>query len=197
MDVNQLVGELDALLPATPVVPPNGSLLIMVGLPGSGKSCIVENVAGLLDCVVISTDRVRRIMWPQPTYTAAEMMSVYQVCHNLVAGRLGRSQRVIFDGANYLAARRDLFLNLAQRYRATTAVCQVQASPEAVQRRLTERHGGNRRDGDVSDADWAVYQWMASVQEAVTGEHLLLDTTDSPPEQLARRLRDYWLARER
>jgi predicted kinase len=196
MELNQLVGELDRLLPDIPAESPKGSLLIMVGLPGSGKSFIVESVARLLPSVVISTDRVRLFICPEPTYAAAEMALVYEICHCLVERRLARGQRVIFDGSNYLAARRDFLVNLARQWGVTAAVCHVQATPETVRHRLAERHSGHRRADDVSDADWDVYQWMAAVQEPITSDHLLLDTTSTPPEQSAARLRDYWLAWE-
>jgi predicted kinase len=93
-------------MPASPYARPGGSLLVMVGLPGTGKSLIVENLISITPSVVISTDGVRRYMRRYPTYTAAEMMFVYEVCHRVIEQRLGRGQRVIFDGTNHEAARR-------------------------------------------------------------------------------------------
>jgi hypothetical protein len=37
---------------------------------------------------------------------------------------------------------------------------------------------------------------MVGAQEPVVGPHLILDSTTLPPEILAGRLRDYWLACE-
>lgn len=196
MDAHHVVSEIDRAFPSAPYVRPGGSLLIMVGLPGSGKSLVVEKMANLLPCVAISTDKVRLFMRRYPTYTAAEMMFVYEVCHRLIEQRLGRGQRVVFDGTNYLAARRQQLARLAQRRNAPVAVCLVQAAEEVVRQRLLHRMGDDRRETDLSDAGWSVYQWMVQAQEPVTGPHLILDTTSIPPEELAVRLRDYWLARE-
>lgn len=196
MDAHHVISEIDRALPTVPYIRPGGSLLIMVGLPGSGKSLVVEKMAAVLPCVAISTDKVRLFMRRYPTYTAAEMMFVYEVCHRLIEQRLGRGQRVVFDGTNYLAARRQQLFKLAQRRNAPVAVCLVQASEEAVRHRLSARMGAGRRDSDLSDAGWAVYQWMVQAQEPVVGPHLILDTTTSPPDLLAAQLRDYWLTCE-
>ena len=46
---------------------------------------------------------------------------------------------------------------------------------------------------DKSDADWAVYTWMVEAQEPLVEEHLIVDTTETPAEELAKNLYEYWL----
>lgn len=197
MFAQALIDEIDRQLPDSDPVHPGGSLLLMVGLPGAGKSYVVEKLRELVPFDVITTDRVRLHVRSQPTYTAAEMAYTYEVCYGLVSRRLERGLRVVFDGSNYLAARRQRLLAIAQRHSSAVAVCQVQASEVVTRQRLTKRLEGERRNGDWSDAGWSVYQWMVEVQEPVAVPHLTLDTTDAPPEILAGRLYKYWMARER
>jgi predicted kinase len=168
----------------------------MVGLPGAGKSYILEKLQELVPFAVVTTDRVRRYVRDQPTYTAAEMTYIYEICYGVVNRRLERGMRVAFDGSNYLAARRRRLLEIAQMHNAPTAVCSVQASQEVTHRRLSSRKSGNRRSSDLSDAGWSVYQWMVEAQEPLSVPHLTLDTTETEPEKLAARLYDYWLAQE-
>jgi predicted kinase len=196
MNLQQILDELDGSLPDLPFVRRGGSFLLMAGLPGSGKSLIVEKLQARLACAVISTDCVRFFVRPRPTYTAAETMLVYELCYHLVDRRLARGRRVIFDGTNHLAQRRQQFLGLGKRRRALTAVCQIVAAPEIVRQRLAARNSSSRRNGDLSQADWAVYQWMAAAQEPITDPHLTLDSTCISPEELAERVRAYWLGRE-
>lgn len=193
MMLHRIVSDIDDFLPPAPFVHVGGSLLLMVGLPGTGKSSVVTALQERLPCIVISTDDIRLRMREQPTYTAAEMMLVYEVCYSIIELRLRQGQRVIFDASNYLAARREHVAKLAQRVGAPVAVCYVQASQEAIHQRLLQRVTGQRRDGDLSDADWSVYKWMVEAQEPVMGEHLILDTTSTPPAELASKLYDYWL----
>lgn len=193
MYLHSIVSDIDDYLPSTPFVREGGSLLMMVGLPGTGKSSVVENLQQKLACVVVSTDNIRLLMRNKPTYTAAEMMLVYEVCYSIIEARLKAGQRVIFDASNYLAARREHLKKLAQRIGAPVAVCYVQAGQEVIRERLQQRNNGRRRETDLSDADWSVYKWMVEAQEPVVGEHLILDTTMTPPNQLAAQLYEYWL----
>ncbi len=184
-------------IPQAPFVRPGGSLLVIVGLPGTGKSLLVEKLQDVLSCVVIRTDHVRLLMRESPRYTASEMVWVYEVCQRIIEMRLRQGQRVVFDGTNYQAARRERLMSVAARVNARIAVAHVQAAEEVIQQRLRDRSVGKRRDGDLSDADWSVYQWMVHAQEPIEGPHLPLDTTSTPPETLARQLRDYWVEREK
>ncbi len=193
MYLHSIVSDIDDRLPETPFAQPNGSLLMMVGLPGTGKSSVVENLIKILPAVVVSTDKIRLLMRNQPTYTAAERMLVYEVCYSIIEARLKKGQRVIFDASNYLAARRDYLRVLAQKVGAPVAVTYVQAAQDTIRERLHRRNSGQRRKGDLSDADWSVYKWMVEAQEPVVGEHLILDTTATPPQILAERLYNYWL----
>ncbi len=196
MYLHRIVTDIDDIIPAAPFVRPGGSLMMMVGLPGTGKSSIVENLSKIVPCTVISTDNVRLQMRNQPTYTAAEMMLVYEVCYSIIEVRLKRGQRVIFDASNYLAARREHLAKIGRRCGAPVAICSVQASQDTIRDRLRERIYGKRRETDLSDADWSVYKWMVEAQEPVVGEHIILDTTSNPPDVLADKLKRYWLERE-
>ena len=187
---------IDQELPTMPFVRKGGSLLMMVGLPGAGKSYIVEHLSKLVDAVVIRTDEVRLKIRNSPRYTHSEMVWVYEVCQKIIELRLRRGQRVIFDGTNFQAARRERFFNVARRRDAAIAVAYVQAAEEVIRQRLTARNNGLRREGDLSDADWSVYQWMVHAQEPITRPHKVLDTTSTPPDVLARSLRDYWIEQE-
>lgn len=188
-----LVDEIDTILPDSPFVRRGGSLLLMVGLPGSGKSSIVENLCKFVPFVLVSTDSIRAQVRRRPQYTASEMTLVYALSYQLIERRLQRGQRVVFDASNYLAARREDVTKLAENCGAPVAVCLVQAAQETVRERLFRRVTGNRRKGDLSDADWSVYKWMVEAQEPVMGPHVILDTTDTLPEPLATRLYHYWV----
>lgn len=196
MQAYGLIAQIDKELSPGSFVRAGGSLLIMVGLPGAGKSYIVEHLQALMPAAVITTDLVRRFVRERPTYSAAEMAYIYEICYALVDRRLALGQRVIFDGSNYLAARRRRLVQIARRHRTAVALCQVQASEAVTRQRLSRRRSGERHESDYSDAGWPVYQWMVEAQEPIAVPHLILDTTTTAVERLAARLADYWTARE-
>jgi len=173
-----------------------GSLLIMVGLPGAGKSYLVRHLSQLVPCAVVSTDQVRQHMRNRPTYSAAEMVYNYEICFSLINRRLERNQRVVFDGSNYLAERRHRLREIAQRHQVPYTVAQVQASTEVTRSRLLQRQRIGTNNEDLSDAGWSVYRWMVEAQEPVAGPHLILDTSETPVDELAYQLYQYWMKSE-
>lgn len=193
---SKLIAEIDAFLPNSPQIRDGGSLLLMAGLPGSGKSSIVYELHKLLPFVVISTDWVRVQLRNRPVYTPAEQEKVYELSYALIIRRLELGQRVVFDASNYLAARREYVVNLAKRCGAPVAIALVQAAQETIRQRLLQRMSGKRHNGDLSDADWSVYKWMVEKQEPIVGPHIILDTTDTPPINLAIQLYHYWVEAE-
>ncbi|MCA9995280.1 MAG: ATP-binding protein [Anaerolineales bacterium] len=192
MEVQEYVGAIDAGLPQLPAVRPGGSVLMMAGLPGSGKSSVAYSLCTLTECVVVSTDAVRQRMSKHPGYTLSAMSLVYEVCYAIIRRRLHQGQRVVFDASNYLAARRQRLCSIAAETNAPVAVCYVQASQEVVEARLRQRINGVRGQGDISEADWSVYMWMLAKQEPLQREHFLADTTSTPAAILAKALHHYW-----
>ena len=193
MSLQKYVVEIDEEIPQAPKAHAGSSLLMMVGLPGSGKSSIVDRLRDRFPFVVISTDGIRAHLRRNPVYTAEEMALVYDICYAVIRKRLQRGQRVVFDASNYLAARRKRVITLAEGCGAPVAICVVQAAQDTIRERLLQRMSGNRHENDQSDADWSVYKWMVEAQEPVTEPHIVLDTTATPPVELADTLYEYWL----
>lgn len=91
-------------------------LIVMAGLPASGKSTIADAAARLLGCAVISVDPIEAALWTagidrdQPTglaaYVAAEAIAEAQL-------RLGHD--VIIDAVNDVEAARQQWQDLANR----------------------------------------------------------------------------------
>lgn len=196
MDAHLLAQEIDRALPDTIFIRSGGSLLIMVGLPGTGKSQIAGHLGKMMKGVVISTDAVRRHLWPDPAYSQAEMSLVYDVCHWMVEQRLMRGQRVIFDATNLLAARRADLLRIAQAQESSVAVCRLEAKESAIRERLAIRKEQQGLEDDLSDAGWPVYRLLVESQEPIVGPYLTVDTTSTPPNDLAEQIGAYWLTCE-
>ncbi len=193
----ELVKQLDSQTAVVPFTRPGGSLLLLVGLPGSGKSSIVAHLQHHFPAVVISTDNVRTLIGQNGRYTAAQMGQVYELCYLLIERRLARGQRVVFDATNHLSARRDHLIKLGESLGAAVAIASVQAAQETVRQRLEQRFSQKRGETDLSEADWSVYKWMVETQEPIIEPHIVLDTTETPATELAEQLANYWLQVEK
>lgn len=53
-------------------------VVLVMGLPGSGKSYLARRLAELIGATYISSDRVRRDLFPAARYTAEEKAGVYE-----------------------------------------------------------------------------------------------------------------------
>ena len=196
MNVVEIIAAIDEQLESPPPNPLGGSLMILVGLPGTGKSVVASALQKRLPHVLVSTDTIRRVMTAAPSYSDEEKAQIYQLCFEIIERRLRRGQRVLFDAVNQLQIRRDQAAAVAVNLGLPAMFCYFQASPEAIKERLVQRNSANRRLGDMSDADWAVYNLLVETQEPMTNRHLILDSSSTSPEALADCLHAYWLKEE-
>ena len=158
------VGELEE-----PVRKP--CLVLVGGLPGTGKSSIARGLSREAGFVHVSSDVIRKELAGLPTaasaagpfgegiYTPEWTDRTYAECLRRAEEFLFQGERVIVD-ANFRAeARRKPFLDAALRWGVPGLFLLRTADPREVLRRL------ERRKGDASDADWAVYLRAAAAWE--------------------------------
>src|SRR3972149_3320678 len=57
------------------------ALVMVSGLPGSGKSYFSRRLAERFPFLVLETDLLRRCLSPAPTYSAEESQRLFLTCH--------------------------------------------------------------------------------------------------------------------
>jgi predicted kinase len=171
---------------STPTHPPQprttgvgAALLVMVGLPGTGKSFLARRIAVEIGAELIQTDAVRREMFPHPRYAPREMAAVYQTCHRRIAAALAQNHRVVFDATNLHERGRAVLYRLADQHGASLFVVVAYAPEPVIYSRLRSRIAG-RDPADLSDADVTVYRRMRARAEPVRRPHVVANTTVSP-----------------
>lgn len=162
------------LLPQERVVVPRPVLVVMTGLPGSGKSYVAERLAAALPAIVVEADRVRKFLFPQPKYTGWENGMVHRASQRVMERLLRQGVSVIADATNLIGFHRRLLYRLAERAGARVVVVETVAPEETIRQRLKERE---QRPGSASDADWLVYTRLAQNAEPVERSHFRMDTS--------------------
>ena len=157
-----------------PVVKP---FLIMVsGLPGTGKSYFCRRLAERVPLVILESDNLRKSLFPRPTYTAEESFRLFQACHRVVEDLLKGGIAIAFDATNLGEHHREPFYHIADRVGAVLIIVRVDAPPEVVYQRLEGRAIGVDVE-DRSEADWEVYRRMRSAVERIRRNHFAVDTS--------------------
>lgn len=164
-------------------------LVLISGLPGSGKSYFARRLAGRVKAVVIETDFVRRTLYPQPKYTGGESFYVYRVSHYLIRRLLERGYRVVFDATNLLERKREVLYNIAEQAEAKLVIVRVVAPEDVIRQRLESRE---RRPSpeDLSEATWAVYERMKKTEQPIRRQHIVVDTSRDLDASLAKVARE-------
>src|SRR3989304_2879376 len=61
------------------------ALVVVSGLPGTGKSYFCQRLAERLPFLVVETDALRRVLFPRPSYRASESQRLFATIHQLLA----------------------------------------------------------------------------------------------------------------
>ena len=171
-DVKQLMDSLGKL-PEPSVVP---VLIIVSGLPGSGKSYFSRRLAERLPLPIIESDAMRQILSQKPTYSPGESERLFRACHMLIGDLLRRGISVIFDATNLIERNREELYRIADSAEAKLIIVRLEAPPELVRQRMARRQTGIDSD-DKSEANWQVYQRMTATAQKIRRNHFAVDTS--------------------
>ena len=153
-------------------------IILICGLPGVGKSTLAKNLAPIIEATILSSDKIRKELFHNPTYSPFERKLVYNVMI-LLAKYLNEVGRSCILDATF--NREDSRIEIRERLRLSDKQFQIIecVCPEKdVISRL------NSRKDDYSDATIAVYRKMKKIYESVKIEHIVVDTTLPPLENV-------------
>ena len=169
-DVQRLTESLGKL--PEPVVKP--VLVVVSGLPGTGKSYFCQRLAERLPSVILESDALRKVLFPSPSYSSAESAHLFRAVRLLSERLLKKWVSLILDATNLSERYREYLYSIAGRLDVKLVLVRVEAPPLVVQKRLEAR----LKDADgKSDADWGVYQKMKHSVEKITRKYYVVDTS--------------------
>ncbi len=73
------------------------TLYLMLGYPGAGKTTTAEVVAKLTGATLLSSDKIRLELFPEPTFSEAEHTQLYAALNKQTEELLQQGKSVIYD----------------------------------------------------------------------------------------------------
>jgi predicted kinase len=165
-------------------LPPKGAapVLVMVGgLPSSGKSHFSRRLASRYPLAHLDSDALRRALFGQPSHSVAENRRLFDACHYVLDSLLRAGIPTIFDATNLREEHRRQVYRIADKRGAKLILVWLEAPPALIRQRL-ERRAHRADPEDVSDADPEVYERLRRDVDPIERPHLSVDTsTDIEP----------------
>jgi len=162
-------------------------IIVVFGLPGSGKSYLAQHLSRMLHAEYITSDAVRKELSRHPLYSENEKKKVY----NEMVKRIAESEyhkEVVVDATLSDMSIRKEFISKVKDI-APVYFIEVTADEELIKQRL----GTPRSD---SDADFEVYEKLRDNWIPFEEPHLVLRSTNDNIEEMLDATCDYIFSRD-
>jgi len=151
-------------------------LILVCGLPGTGKTTLAERIAREYNAVHLNTDIIRRKYLKERTYSEEEKKMIYEKLFSEAGKSLKEEKTVVLDGTFYREELRDKAVSIAEEYEIIECVLDEEI--------LKERIGKRAMCNVASEANYDVYLKVKKQFEPIEEEHLTIDTSLSKKEQM-------------
>ena len=162
------------------------TLIVLSGLPGSGKSALAEGLSRALSIPIFSIDPIEAAMWRAGLAKTETGVAAYEVARALADEHLRLRIAVIVDAVNPVEAPRAAWRNLASKHRVSLKIIECVCSDEAIHRGRIEAPVAGKRE-----LTWARLLQRRAEYEAWTDPRLVLDTSRTSPAQLLTQALNY------
>jgi predicted kinase len=165
------------------------TLIVLSGLPGSGKTVLAEGLSRALSVPIFSVDPIEAAMWRAGLDKAKTGVAAYEVAQALADEHLRLRHSVIVDAVNAVEAPRIAWRKLAAKHRVSLKVIECVCSDETTHRQRIE--GRVRSIAGTHELTWARLQQRRAEYEAWTDPRLVLDSSHISPAQLLPQALNY------
>ncbi|RMF91405.1 MAG: adenylyl-sulfate kinase [Methanobacteriota archaeon] len=148
-------------------------LILICGLPATGKSTVARRLSKALGAEVLRTDIVRREIIDAPSYTEEEKALIYRVVFLMARYLIKNDVNVIIDGTFYRDSLRKQAQEIAGKQGKRFFLVETRCPEDIVLKRLEKRKKNLR---SPSDADVDVYYKIKGLFEPIEEDHLIIDT---------------------
>lgn len=146
-------------------------IIIVFGLPGSGKSYFASKLAKKLKARYVNSDVLRNQLFAVKKYSQEEKMTVYRAMIKEMIIAIQQNANIVLDATFYKESIRTQFTEAVKEFGHSIIFIEVWADQKIIEERL-----GRKRLH--SDADFSVYLTIKESFEPMKRAHLLLQSTE-------------------
>lgn len=142
-------------------------IILIFGLPGTGKTTIAEHLAQKIGAAYIGTDQVRQKMELKGKYDPAIRQQVYEELFKELHALAETHSSIVVDGTFYKQVYRERIKSIAKTFRQKFMMIDVKSKDTSVRERMLHPR-------KYSEADYEVYEIVKGVFEEASEPHLVL-----------------------
>ena len=145
-------------------------VVIVCGLPGSGKSYFGSKLAKKIRAAYLNSDRLRKKLFEKSEYSEKEKFTVYEEMLRRSKRTLKRNKSVVLDATFYKADIRGKFVE-EFKDKKQIFIIEVRADRRITRKRLNQPR-------PYSDANAKIYDKIERQWESIPEKHLMLQSTN-------------------
>ncbi len=154
-------------------------VIIVFGLPGSGKSYFGSRLAAALNAIYVSTDELRMKMFSERTYSDDEKQVVYDAMLSIMVDRIPEQKPIVLDGTFFKTSLRNKFEEMVKELNDKLIYIEVTAPEQSIEERL-------EKPRQNSEANFDVYLKIRQETEPLLKEHLVLISSNDNIDAMLR-----------
>lgn len=159
-------------------------MIIVAGLPGSGKSYFASRLAKEREARYISSDLTRKEMEAGGRYEFDNKLDVYKEMARRTGVFMRKGEEVVVDATFYRHEMRSLFFALANLLREKVAYLEIVANEDLIRKRISTPRLS-------SEADYSVYKLIRQQYEKIDNKHLVIESKSDNIESMLEIGKDY------
>ncbi len=145
-------------------------VIVVMGLPGTGKTTLAKALASHLSAIHLSSDRIRKKLRLSGKYDFSHKMWVYHELINQAEQILFNHKTVVLDAGFHFNSQRDLVIAMCEKLNFDPYWIVMTASEQDILARVNKKRPN-------SEADWEVYNLLKAKYEPLEYKHLALNSS--------------------
>ena len=158
-------------------------IVFVFGLPGTGKSYFASRLAKMIDASYVNSDRVRKELFTQRTYSHHEKKVVYDAMLDKTKEAIAKGQNLVLDATFHKKETRDTFMKQLSS-QGEVFYIRLYSVENTIKERL-------KKSRPYSEADFEVYKLIQQQWEPFNEQYLMLESTNNNIEEMLLKALQY------